>query len=319
MFGSASGAVKVARERGLRHHHRVPRVAVTADLHFDRSGYLTSPEVVDHLVLRLQVAQPDAVIIAGDLGHPVGEFAACLQAFRRLSVPVGVVAGNHDVWRDEHCSSRELWERRLPELTEQAGFVWLEGAVLRLGEVAVVGSLAWYDYSAGSSEWPAEHFAAIKGNLNNDAHWIDWPWSDVELAARLREGLRRRLAALEADAGVHEVLVVTHVPLFEEQMTRKPGDPRWELSNAYFGSLTTGRAVLGFGKVVGVVSGHTHCARRATVRADDGHAIAASVIGSEYGRPELELVTFGSSPHSNGESGQFGNSGTASTGSTRYQ
>jgi len=270
------------------------RIAVTADLHFDRAGHLTSPQQVDDLVERLRVAAPDAVILAGDLGHPSGNFAACLAAFQRLRVPVGVVAGNHDVWRDEQrgWSSRELWEQQLPSLVDEAGFVWLEGSSLRLGDVAIAGSLAWYDYSAAprSVPYPPEYLAGVKRMFNNDAVWIDWPWTDAELAGTLRDGLVRRLEELDADPGVRQVLVVTHVPLFEEQLLRRPGDERWEISNAYFGNLTTGQAVLRSEKLVRVISGHTHGARHGLVPRADGRSVEVSVIGSDYGSPELELI-----------------------------
>ena len=55
-----------------------------------------------------------------------------------------------------------------------------------------------------------------------------------------------------------EIVVATHVPLFEEQTFRKPRDYQWELSGAYFGNFTTGRDVLACPKVTHVVSGHTH-------------------------------------------------------------
>ena len=272
----------------------MPRIAVTADLHFDRQGYLTSPEVVDGLAARIHAAKPDAVIIAGDVGHPSDNFASCLAAFRHFMVPVAVLAGNHDVWRDNEggWSSRELWNRRLASLVEAAGFVWLESTVLRLGDAAVVGSLAWYDYSAAPPTLarPPEYFAGMKRHLSNDATWIDWPWSDVELASALHDGLVQRLEAVEADAGIREVLLVTHVPLFEEQMLRKPGDLRWEISNAYYGNFTIGLAVRRFKKVVRVISGHTHCAQRGVVHRAGGPDLPVSVIGSDYGSPEVEVI-----------------------------
>lgn len=62
------------------------------------------------------------------------------------------------------------------------------------------------------------------------------------------------------------------------------------LSNAYFGNLTTGAAVARHGKVRAVVSGHTHCGRRATVVRDAAPSIDVRVVGSEYGRPAFVLV-----------------------------
>ena len=214
-------------------------------------------------------------------------------AFRSLPVPVAVLAGNHDVWRDEvGLGSRELWEHGLADATREAGAMWLEDDELRLGDVAIVGSLAWYDYSAAPEHlrYPDEHYAAIKGSLNKDAAWIDWPWSDVEFAWLLRRGLVSRLERLEDDASVRAVIVATHVPLFEQQMTRKPGNYQWELSNAYFGNLTTGAAVAHYAKVRAVVSGHTHCGRRGMVVRERAPPIDVHVVGSEYGTPAFVVV-----------------------------
>jgi len=46
---------------------------------------------------------------------------------------------------------------------------------LRLGDVMLVGSMAWYDYSAidPNHTRPPHEIALLKGMLNNDAHWID--------------------------------------------------------------------------------------------------------------------------------------------------
>ena len=241
------------------------RVAVASDLHFDSASHLTSPATVAALVEEIRATEPAAVVLAGD----------------------------HDVWRDEvGLGSRELWEHGLADVTRDAGMLWLEDAELRIGDVAVVGSLAWYDYSAAPEHlrFADKHYAAAKGSLNNDAEMIDWSWSDVNFARRLRQGLVSRLARLERDASVRSVLVATHVPIFEEQMTRKPGNHRWELSNAYYGSLRTGAAVARYAKVGTVVSGHTHCGRRGTVVREGAKPIEVHVIGSEYGRPTFVVV-----------------------------
>jgi hypothetical protein len=174
--------------------------------------------------------------------------------------------------------------------------LWLEERIWQQAGLAVAGSLAWYDYSAADAEValsPAEFFATSKSRLNNDARFIDWAWSDPELATRLGDGLCQRLQELEADAEVRAILVVTHVPLFEEQMCRKPGDITWGISNAYFGNVTLGQRVLEARKVRAVVSGHTHMGREgyaARSRFPDAPPVAVSVIASEYGSPGYVAV-----------------------------
>jgi hypothetical protein len=73
-------------------------------------------------------------------------------------------------------------------------------------------------------------------------------------------------------------------------MTHKPGNYQWELSNAYFGNLTTGAAVAQFAKVRAVVGGHTHSGRQDTVAREGAPPIDVQVVGSDYGRPAFVVV-----------------------------
>lgn len=268
------------------------KIVVTSDLHLG----ITSEESLQALARQIAAEQPALTVLAGDLGEPLERFVACLKLFTALPGEVGVLAGNHDVWARDGHSSQELWEKYLPEAVRAEGMLWLEERVWRQDGLAVVGSLAWYDYSAADAEaalYPAAFFASSKRKYNNDARYIDWAWSDPELATRLGDALCERLHTLDADAEVRSILVVTHVPLFEAQMCRKPGDAGWGFSNAYFGNLTLGQRVLEARKVRAVVSGHTHIGRQgyaARSRFSDMSPVAVSVIASEYGSPGYVVV-----------------------------
>jgi hypothetical protein len=158
--------------------------------------------------------------------------------------------------------------------------LWLEQANWLHGSLAVAGSLAWYDLSAaGGLPLQAAYFVAHKGEFTQDARFLDWDKSDPTLAESVGTALCGRLAKLEGSPAVSRILVVTHVPLFAEQLFRKPWDRGWEISNGFFGNLTLGRRVAAFGKVVGVVSGHTHIPRKGTV--------------SRAGAPDLKAVRKG--------------------------
>lgn len=268
------------------------KIAVTSDLHLG----ITGAARVRALAEAIRVEEPALTVLAGDLGEPLSNFAACLRLFRDLPGEVAVLAGNHDVWAREGHHSQELWVRSLPRAVRDAGMIWLEDQVWQREGVAVVGTLAWYDYSAadpGLPPYPPEYFARQKGRYNNDAHFINWPWSDQELATRLGDAFVERLMRLEADASVRAIVVVTHVPLFQVQMSRRPDDPQWGFSNAYFGNLTLGRRTLAASKVRAVVSGHTHVGRTGTVvrpEHPDAPPVAALVIASEYGTPAYVVV-----------------------------
>jgi predicted phosphohydrolase len=267
---------------------------ITSDLHLG----ITSAATLRTLVSAIAAEEPVLTVLAGDIGEGLPHIVECLKLFACLPGEVAVLAGNHDVWARANFSSQDLWERLLPETVQAAGMLWLEGTVWQRDGVAVAGSLAWYDYSAADPAFLSSSprfFAERKGYYNLDARYVQWPWSDQEFAARLGDGLCERLLVLEADSSVHSVLVVSHVPLFEEQMCRKPHDPDWGLSNAYFGNLTLGQRVLKMSKVRAVVSGHTHVGRKGQVRHPgfpEDHALAVSVLGSDYHAPVYSVWHF---------------------------
>jgi 3',5'-cyclic AMP phosphodiesterase CpdA len=274
------------------------KIVVTSDLHLG----ITEPEIIQALAADIAVERPDLTVLAGDLGEGLTNIMRCLALFRDVPGEVAVLAGNHDVWAREGHSSQELWERALPAAVRDAGMLWLEDAVWRRDGVAVVGSLAWYDYSAVDPHFAGvspEEFAANKGRFNLDARFVNWAWRDGAFATRLGDDLYARLEAAEQDSTVRAILVVTHVPIFEEQMCRKPNDPRWSYSNAYFGNLTLGQRVLATRKLAAVVSGHTHVGREGRVRradtpdapeAGDRATVSVAVLASDYGSPDYLVV-----------------------------
>ena len=262
----------------------MPTIIITSDLHL---GITEAPDL-QRLRVQLDAAQPDLTVLAGDLGEPLHYFQECLQIFAHLPGATAVLAGNHDVWSSKDHTSRDLWERHLPASTQSAGMIWLEATTWRLGSLAVVGSLAWYDYSGADpvvTPRSDEDFQLIKRLLNNDARYINWSWSDREFADRLGESLKTRLHLLEADPEITDVVVVTHVPLVEAQLVRRPADTDWGLSNAFFGNLTTGERVWSFAKLRAIISGHTHMGRQATMERPGLAPVLTAVVPSDYGKP----------------------------------
>lgn len=270
----------------------MPRIAVTSDLHFDDGGYLTPPAAIEQVADAMKSEEVEAVVLLGDVGHPLHNFTACLDVFGSRGLHVGVVPGNHDVWRDPCHDSRALWETVLPQEVRARGFCWLEQDPLVFEGTAIIGSIGWYDYSAADSSlgFGAEHYAAIKHSVSNDSYWIDWPWDDVQVAALARERLVHVLSALQQDPDIERVVVGTHVPLLEQQMHRDPSNPACGIANAYFGNLRTGREILRFGKLCAVLSGHLHSSKYEVVKRAGMADVQAIVIGSDYGAPAWLLL-----------------------------
>ena len=265
-------------------------IVVTSDLHLG----ITKAEPIRALAAAIAAEHPDLTVLAGDLGEGLARIRECLALFASLPGRVAVLAGNHDIWSfRDGPSSRRMWEEYLPAVVREAGMIWLEDEIWRSGDLAVVGSLAWYDYSAVDPTIPPyapAYFASEKPNRNMDGRYVDWPWSDLDVARRLGDGLCARLDALERDETVRDVLVVTHVPLCERQMRRRPDDPRWGFGNAYFGNLTLGVRVLAYPKVRRIVSGHTHIAMSGVEARAGLPDVPVEVIPSDYHSPRYVML-----------------------------
>ena len=231
------------------------RITITADLHYRpaaRHRYL-------ELVQEIAAQRPDCVIVAGDVGHPLRLFRRGLELFESLPCPKLLVAGNHDLYRSDY-DSRTLWESILPETAQRAGFVWLEEEAVQFGSLGICGTLGWYDYSTSAEHlaMPAAVYPQLKQLVNHDADFVDWPWSDRAMARYLKRGFDRRLATLQANPTIRQILVITHMPIFDVMIPTYPQSEVWSLLRAYMGNLALGEGVRACPKVTHVVSGHLH-------------------------------------------------------------
>ena len=260
------------------------RVVVTSDLHLG----ITTQEQIETLVAAIAAEQPDLTVIAGDIGEGEANIRACLALFQRLPGEVAVLGGNHDVWalsapwKLGGPDSQEMWERVLPGAVRDAGMRWLEEETWRSYGLAVAGSIAWYDYTGAAEDIPQQteaYWTELKRRtlpngrfINPDAKFINWPWSDIEFATARANALAKRVEQLEADPGIEAILLVTHMPIFREQLVVKPDVPTWGYTNAFFANLTLGKLVRELGKLRAVISGHTHVPR------DSQHVVGNRLI-----------------------------------------
>ena len=162
---------------------------------------------------------------------------------------------------------------------------------MRVGDVSIVGSLAWYDYTGADASVRANvtdaAFAIAKAGISNDANMIDWDRYDPDVASELGDAMLRRFEREAADESVRAIAVVTHVPLFEEQMTRRES---WAMSNAYYGNLTLGGKISLEPKLRTVVSGHTHAGKRSGRERGTLGSVEMRVVGSDYRNPSFTIV-----------------------------
>jgi hypothetical protein len=259
------------------------RVIATADLYYRESWR----PALEKMLADIRGQSPDLVLLAGDLGESLANFEAGLDLFVGLGCPVGVIAGNRDLWnRAGPHSSLELWKRLLPEAVTRRGFVWLETENIRLGKVGVCGSLAWYDYSGRDPKlgYSIEDYQALKGLVCQDAHYIDWDIPDRTFASVLQADFAQRLQRLADDDAIMQIMVITHSPVFPECVVTKPGDTHWNFGNAYYYNLTLGRMLAAADKVTHVISGHTRQPGQWQL-AFGNHTFEVRVVGGYDGEP----------------------------------
>lgn len=265
------------------------KLAFASDLHLP----ITSPNAIAGLAREIAQYGPNALFLAGDIAESLHDLAECLRLVRaQVAAPIFVLPGNHDLWAPD-CPSRAKWESRLAETVGEADCEWFEARSWQHQGIAVVGTIAWYDYSAKDPHVAAtpDDFAREKRYYNLDAAEIDWGWDDREFARLVATPFLARLDRLEADASVRQIIVATHVPLVECQMCRDSGNRDWAFTNAYFGNLTLGAEVLARRKVTHIISGHTHVERRGRMSRPDMPPVEAVVIPSHYNAPSWVPLT----------------------------
>lgn len=259
------------------------KAVITSDLHYG----ITSPARILSLAKEILGYNPDIIIIAGDIGEPAEKFDKCLSVFSRLPCPIGIVIGNHDLYATAGDYSENLWVTKLPRIVKKHDLIWMEEENIVIDDTAFVGTLAWYDYSSKDPHFPLpdDYFFLNKGKFVSDGNYLNWKRKDTEFAAELREGFFKRLSRAEEDQSISKIVVVTHVPLYREQMVSYSSDSRE--ADAYFGNLTLGKEVMRFSKVTDVISGHTHRPVEKKVK-----KINVQIVPGDYGKPGYIVLEF---------------------------
>lgn len=240
------------------------RLAFTSDIHIDLNG----PSVLEALAEQARSVRPDVLLVAGDIATGAPTWLRTLFTLKETAPELLVVAGNHDVWSRPELQAKgvDSWawlDKLLPALCQEAGARYLDGGPVRLGRTGFAGTLGWYDLSTREHllDAPMEAYrrGAWGGLVWNDHRFARWngedgkPLACEEVARRLRERLEGHLRALEAP----QVVVATHMLLFEGQIHRRP-HPGWRFVNGFMGSYPLGELIRSDPRVVLTVSGHTH-------------------------------------------------------------
>ena len=288
------------------------RLLITADLHYNHPR---SREAARELISRMNEAGGDVLLVVGDTAVADGDdLEECLSLFR-FEGPKLLVAGNHELWTNGADSYRILMEE-LPRRAEKMGWQWLADEPFRSGDLAIVGTVGWYDYSFAQAELGiprrfyerkispgvAERYQEYadllidrsdipKGAGDFFARWNDGVHvklgrSDEAFLGELLETLDRQLSSV-ADA--RTVVAAVHCLPFAELLP-PPHSAQWDFAKAYLGSGKIGDILLKYPNVKRVYCGHSHFPARARVGQID-----AINIGSGYRTKFFRLDDVGGS------------------------
>jgi hypothetical protein len=279
------------------------RLLVTADLHYNHAR---SRETAEEVIDRMNAAGGDVLLVVGDTAAADGDaLEQCLGRFR-FKGPRLLLAGNHELWT-AGPDSYKVFTEGLPRRAQELGWQWLETQPFAPagGDVAIVGSVGWYDYSFAAdylgiprrfyehkvSPAAAERFTEFAHLLDrtddigevgrqtaarwNDGRYVKLGRSDEQFLGECLARLDAHLASAPVASARTVVAAVHHVP-FRELLPGGRHEQR-DFAKAFLGSGRIGETLLRHPRVRHAFCGHSHFAAEAQV----GHVHAVN-IGSGY-------------------------------------
>jgi Icc-related predicted phosphoesterase len=277
----------------------MPRLMITADLHYNHPR---SKSLAEDVIDRMNRVGGDVLLVVGDTAVADGDaLERCLSLFR-FTGPKLFIAGNHELWT-HGGDSHALFTEELPRRIRELGWQWLETEPFVSGDLAIVGSMGWYDYSfaqdclgiprrfyeakvsPGAAERLSEfaHLFEVADDIPPQAREVIARWNDGKFVklnrndeAFLDEILARMKSQLEGLTGTREIVAAVHHLPFRELLP-PPKNAQWDFAKAYLGSERIGERLKSFKNVRHVFCGHSHLPMQAVVG-----PIRAINIGSGY-------------------------------------
>jgi Icc-related predicted phosphoesterase len=275
------------------------RILLTANLHFNHAKSRT---LAEELIAQMNTAGGDILVVIGDTAVADGTLLEeCLSRFQ-FPGPKLFVAGNHELWT-HGPDSYSLFTEELPRRIHDLGWHWLETEPFITPDLAIVGTIGWYDYSFAEPSLeipqrfyaakispgaavllpsfaklfePADDISATAANIIarwNDGKFIKLGRADEQFLQEILERLSTQLTSVAAKKQV--IAAVHQVPF--RQLLPPSHSAQWDFAKAFLGSERLGQLLSSCSNISHVICGHSHFAMQATI----GHITAVN-IGSGY-------------------------------------
>lgn len=264
------------------------------------------------MLQHLKAQPPDLLLLGGDIGTDE-HFGSCLQFFGDLPCPKALVPGNHDLWvadNDHRGDSLAVYDVYLPELCQKHGYHYLDHAPMTFPEanLAIVGSINWYDYSwslermkaeVPNWQWHLDNKAFTRGR-HNDGRFVRWNLDDVRFTERVVATIEQHLS--EVFQQVEHAIVMTHHPAFHA-LSFPRATPAQGLDELLWEALSGNcglEAILErYGaRVPFIFSGHTHRATEPSLGSSHGYNVGGDyhfkrMLLLDWPAGTIEAFTFG--------------------------
>lgn len=259
-------------------------VAWATDIHLN----FLSPEQVDSFCDQLLDADPEVVLLAGDIAEAHNLEALLGRVASRLQRPIYFVLGNHDFYRGDIAWVRD----RMRALTEESAHLrWMPaaGVVPLTDTCALVGHDGWGDGRLGDPD--GSRIELADWSLIQDFRLLSRSERLTKLRALGDEAAAYlRPALLAALARFRRVVILTHVPPFREA-TWHDGRPSADDWLPWFSCKAVGDVLLEVMRAhpdrdALVLCGHTHGAGEATILPN----LSVKTGGAVYGAPAVQDI-----------------------------
>ena len=273
------------------------KILFTADLHLNipSRSPRTGRTAFDVFAEVIELENPDAVVVAGDIGTPT-QSARHLVALRNVVGDrlLAVSLGNHDFWLDstghaQFSNLNQVVTRYWREPARDVGAVLLDLENAIVGDLAIVGGYGHFDLGL------AEPNLHVQGRRITEDIYLSGGmnglfWNDFRYIPNC--GTRVRAEAGEQAAGIasrmdeaicagKRLLVAVHTCPWRELNGHPLQGSEKDILSAYSGNSLVGRELETRAASIDIfLCGHTH--RPLHERAL--HGISCTNVGADYGR-----------------------------------
>jgi len=272
-------------------------ILFTADLHLNipARSPRTGRKAFDVFAEMMEVENPDAIVVAGDIGTPT-QSARHLAALRNVvgERHLAISLGNHDFWLDSTGHARfscldQVATRYWREPARDVGAVLLDLENAVLGDLAIVGGYGHFDLGL------AEPNLHVRGREITEDIYLSGGmnglfWNDFRYIPNC--GTRVRAEAGEQAAGIaarmdeaitagKRVLMAVHTCPWRELNGHPLRGSEEDILSAYSGNSLLGKEIQKRAAAIDfLMCGHTHM----PVRECKFHGVTCLNVGADYGR-----------------------------------